>query len=370
MVEHPTDMYTLGIEEEFQLVDPDTGELVARAGEVLEGTTGDQLQSELFQSVVETATPICLTLDQAREEVARLRGQLIDLAGDHGLAVAAAGTHPSADYEDQAKTPSDRYDKLRRRVRWPFERSLVFGQHVHIGVASAAEAVAAMNTLRALVPVLLGLSVNAPFWRGRDTGLASVRLRIFDAMPRSGLQPRFEDWRALATTVETLKQAGAIEDLSKVWWDIRPRPSLGTIEVRVCDALPEADRSVALAGLIQAIVARAVRGAATGEPLDLVHLDEVVAENRWRAMRDGTRARLVHPDGEGGVELLAVPEVLELLQVELEPEIEQLGLKRSMDTLSRMASRHDMGAERQRAIHAKSGELAAVVRDLVERTVP
>lgn len=365
----PEATFTLGIEEEFQLVDPDTGELVSRAAEVLGSRSDDdRLQSELFKSVIETVTPVCQDIDEATESVARLRGELIDRAADQGLAVAAAGTHPWARYEEQDITPSDRYDQLRRQVRWPFERSLVFGQHVHVGVDGTDQAVAAMNALRSFVPLLLALSVNAPFWRGMDTGLASVRLRIFDSMPRSGLQPWFEDHDDLQLTVDTLRDAGAMEDLSKVWWDVRPRPRLGTVEVRVCDVVPDPDRSVALAGLIQAIVARAVRAHQAGERLDLLQLDQIVAENRWRAMRDGTRARLIHLDEDQEVDLLAVPEALELTRILLEEEIDALGLGGQMETLSQLASRHEMDAERQRAVHSKTGELRDVILDVAERT--
>ncbi len=365
----PDTGFTLGIEEEFQLIDPETGELVSRAAEVLDGGASQaRFQSELFRSVIETATPVCNDADEAIENVRALRGELIDRARDEGLLVAAAGTHPWARYEEQDLTRSDRYDELRRQVRWPFERSLVFGQHVHVGVGSAEEAVTAMNALRAFVPLLLSLSVNAPYWRGMDTGLASVRLRIFESMPRSGLQPRFDDWRDLQLTVDTLRKAGAMEDLSKIWWDVRPRPSLGTVEVRVCDAVPDPELSVALAGLIQAIVARATHAHQAGEHLALLHVDQVVAENRWRAMRDGTRARLIHVGEDREVDLLAVPEALELTKLLLEEEIELLGLEAQMETLSQVAARHEMGAERQRAVHSETGELSDVILDVAERT--
>lgn len=361
--------FTLGIEEEFQLIDPESGELVSRAAEVLDGRDSDaRFQSELFRAVIETATPVCQGVDEATESVCQLRAELIERAREEGLVVAAAGTHPWARYEEQDITQSDRYDQLRRQVRWPFERSLVFGQHVHVGVASPEEAVTAMNALRAFVPLLLALSVNAPYWRGIDTGLASVRLRIFESMPRSGLQPRFEDWDDLRLTIDTLQQAGAMEDLSKIWWDIRPRPSLGTVEVRVCDAVPDPEVSVALAGLIQAIVARATRAYHAGEHLGLLQLDQVVAENRWRAMRDGTRARLIHLDEDRKVDLLAVPEALEFTRILLEEEIEDLGLAAQMDLLSRIASRHEMGSERQRAVYSETGELRDVILDVAKRT--
>ncbi len=365
----PESSFTLGIEEEFQLIDPESGALVSRAAEVLEGRPSDaRFQSELFKAVIETATPVCQGIDEATESVCQLRGELLERAQDQGLIVAAAGTHPWARYEDQDITQSDRYDELRRQVRWPFERSLVFGQHVHVGVGSSEEAVRAMNALRAFVPLLLALSVNAPYWRGLDTGLASVRLRIFESMPRSGLQPRFEDWEDLRMTIDTLRQAGAMEDMTKVWWDIRPRPSLGTVEVRVCDAVPDPELSVALAGLIQAIVARATRAHRTGEHLGLLQLDQVVAENRWRAMRDGTRARLIHLDEDREVDLLAVPEALELSRILLEEEIDALGLEGHMDTLSRVATRHEMGSERQRTVYAETGELKDVILDVAKRT--
>lgn len=366
----PASSFTLGIEEEFQLIDPDSGDLVSRAAEVLDGRPSDaRFQSELFRSVIETVTPVCQDIDEATENVRQLRAELLERAQDEGLVVAAAGTHPWARYEEQDMTASDRYDQLRRQVRWPFERSLVFGQHVHVGVGSPGEAVTAMNTLRAFVPLLLALSVNAPYWRGMDTGLASVRLRVFESMPRSGLQPRFEDWDDLKLTVDTLRQAGAMEDLSKIWWDVRPRPSLGTVEIRICDAVPDPELSVALAGLVQAIVARATRAHQAGEHLSLVQLDQVVAENRWRAMRDGTRARLIHVGEEREVDQLAVPEALELTRILLEEEIEALGLDAQMEKLAQVAARHEMGSERQRAVHSRTGELKDVILDVAERTV-
>ncbi len=363
--------FTFGVEEEFQLLDPDSGELVSRMDQII--ATDDPIreqgvQSELFQSVVETATPVCKDLDDAREAIGWLRSTIIERAEQEGLAIAAAGTHPFALYEEQTLTDNPRYQALVDDIGWPVKRDLTFGLHVHVAVPSGEAAVAAMNHLRTHIPLLLALSANAPFWRGQVTGLHSVRVRIFGTMPRSGLPRRFEHWDELEATLATLQDGGVMSDVTKLWWDIRPRPDLGTVEIRICDACTEAQTTLALAGLTQALVAQATRARPPGSAVPAEQLDELLTENRWRAIRDGIHAEFLRANDQGIVEQVPLAQALDEAIEGAHEEIEEFGLKQPVSALREVAQRGETGADRQLAVYEGSGDLRAVSLDLIERT--
>lgn len=364
--------FTIGVEEEFQLVHPETGELVSRMDEVYEAADpGDgELQSELFQSMIETATPVCADVDELREELVRLRSLLDEEGRDRNLRIAASGTHPFAKWEEREVTPDERYRELIRDIRLPIKRELVFGQHVHIGVGSAEEALFVTNHLRADLPLLLALSVNSPFWRGIDSGLQSARLRVFDAMPRSGIPRTFVNWSDLQGAVDLYKAAGAIEDMTKIWWDVRPRPTLGTVEVRIADLPTDVEASIGLAALTQALVRDWARRYRENQAVD-VHLQpEAIRENRWRALRDGLEADLVHLPYPEQLRTRSIEETLQATFKRLEPTIDELGIEDELRRLEQIVDTRETGAARQREVHERTDSLREVVHDVAERTVP
>lgn len=371
-----TDPFTVGVEEEFQIIDPSTGELVSRIDEVLgraEGDYEENIMSELFQAVVETATDICADVEELREEIIRLRGALFELMEDKGYTIAAAGTHPFAEWKEQDVTEKDRYQDLVDDLRWAAERELIFGQHVHVAVRNPSEAIFVTNWIRPFLPLLLALSTNSPFWRGENTGLKSTRIRIFDTLPRTGIPRTFQNYSDFLTTVEQLRKGGSIEDITKIWWDVRPRPDLGTVEVRIADLPSTVDESVALAAFTQALVVRLAQAHEHGEAPPVEHDIEIIQENRWRALRDGMESRLIQrEDGrEGEFGEIDVADAVQSAVDMVKEVVDELNIGEEMDTIRRIADTRRTGAERQIEIYEDSGEdFVPVVRDLVNRTHP
>lgn len=371
-----TEPFTVGVEEEFQIIDPSTGKLVSRIDEVLGRAGGEydeNIKSELFQSVVETATDICADIVELRAEIIRLRTALFDLMEDKGYTIAAAGTHPFAEWKEQDVTDDDRYRDLLEDMRWAAERELIFGQHVHVAVDSPPEAIYVTNWIRPFLPLLLALSVNSPFWRGEQTGLKSTRIRIFDSLPRTGIPRTFNNFPDFLTTVDQLKEGGSIEDITKIWWDVRPRPDLGTVEVRIADLPTTVDESIALAAFTQALVVRLARAHARGES-PLIHHDlEIIQENRWRALRDGMNAHFIQREGDGEGEFgeIHASEAVRSALGLVEEVTSELGVEKELDTIRKIASTCQTGAKRQVEIFEDADDqFLPVVRDLVERTRP
>ncbi len=364
--------FTVGVEEELQILDPETGDLVARIDEVL-GKASDEndqrLQSELFQAVVETATPICEDIDEVREEVTDLRDRLVDHCEDRGYAIAAASTHPTAHWQDQAYTDKERYAELIETVQWPAKRELIFGVHVHVAVEHPQQAIFVNNHFRPFLPLILGLSTNSPFWKGEATGLKATRPRIFDALPRSGVPRAFQDFADYNAAVGTFKAVGSIDDVTTIWWDIRPRPDLGTVEMRIPDIPTEVDVTVALAGLTQAIVKRLADAWENGESPPLCHNVEVIRENRWRAIRDGIDADLIQVE-DGNVEAVPFKNAVDSMFSLLGDAPEELGLQHELQLLQDLVERGETGAERQLRIYEETDDFLPVIQDIVERTPP
>ncbi len=367
-----TDPYTLGVEEEFQILDPEDFGLVSRADEVLGKANGyeENLRSELFQAVIETASDVCSDVDEVREEVHRLRRGIDEMLTDKGYEMAAAGTHPFALWAEQEPTESERYRELIETVGWPARRDLIFGLHVHVAVRNPGEAVYVNNNIRPFLPLVLALSANSPFWQGEETGLMATRTRIFDAMPRTGMPRRFENWSDFCQTLERLKAVGSIEDVTKIWWDVRPRADLGTLEVRIADLPTDPEVSVALTALVQALVVRLTQAHEAGEQPPVRHEADVIEENRWRAIRDGISAEFIQYDNVDGVERLPVNEVLSRTIEHLGDVPAELGIKNELATLVDRAERGYAGADRQLEVYEDEGSLRAVARDIAQRTVP
>jgi carboxylate-amine ligase len=368
-----TEGYTIGVEEEFQILDPKTGQLVSRIDEVL-GKAGpdyqENIMSEIFQAVVETATDVAEDVDELREEITTLRQHLLDFMQDKGYTIAAAGTHPTAKWEDQDVTDKERYEDLVEEMRWAAKRELIFGQHVHVSVDNPPQAIFVNNCIRPFLPMILALSANSPFWQGRETGYRCSRVRIFDALPRTGVPRAFDDWADFEETLDKFKAAGSIEDITEIWWDVRPRGDLGTVELRIADLPTTIDESVALAAFTQALVARLCQAHDQGEAPPIDHDTEVIEENRWRALRDGLDAELIQRTESGDIEEVHVRDAIRSALDMLGDVPQELGVKDEMSTIETLLETGETGADRQLRIYEEEEDFLPVIRDLVERTKP
>lgn len=293
MLEQPD--LTIGIEEEYLLVDPKTGDLADAPDAMMQQCTallGDQISPEFLRCQVEVGTPVARNMADARDHLARLRNGVADIAHEHGLAPISASCHPFAGWRDQVHTDKDRYNDLSRAMGAVSRRMLICGMHVHIGLPDPAMRIDLMNQFSYFLPHLLALSASSPFWQGDDTGLASYRTTIFGNMPRTGLPPQLSGWDEFERSVGALTDLGIIEDSSKIWWDLRPSSKFPTLETRICDASPHLADTITLAALIQATMRmlwRLSRGNTRWRSYD----NFLLGENRWRAARYGTTQGLI-----------------------------------------------------------------------------
>jgi glutamate---cysteine ligase / carboxylate-amine ligase len=322
-----------------------------------------RIKAELLQSVIEVATHVAGSVEEAIEDARGLRATLRDAAAENGAVIASAGTHPFSRWEHQDVTDADRYRQLMREMRWVAEREVIFGLHVHVGLASADEAIAVSNGLRTWLPELLALSANSPFWLGRDTGLASTRTKIFETFPRSGLPPAFASFEEFELLVERAIKTGSFPDYTYIWWDMRPHPKLGTLEVRIPDAQTRLETVAGIVALVQSLAATLADGFERGErpqvqPVTLVN------ENKWRAARDGLKGKLI--DLERDEERPAGEAVLALVE-RAGPAASRLGCREQLAEIERLVE-HGTGAEEQRSVYEETGTLLAVAQWLAEQT--
>ena len=351
--------FTVGIEEEFQVVSAQSYELVPRFDDVAEAANDERVRQELMTSVLEAATGIHAMVGEAIAEAREIRRVLRDAAGERGALIVSAGTHPFSRWEHQEITQAPRYQGLVEELRWVAEQVAIFGLHVHVGMPDGETAVAVANALRTHVPELLALSANSPFWQARETGLASTRSVVFDGMPRTGLPPLFPSFADFAELVESGTKAGFFDDYTYIWWDVRPHPKLGTVELRSFDAQTRIESVAALAALAQSLAATVADASAAPQPRTLI------AENRWRAARYGLDAELVDlSDGRVRPARDAIRELVELAT----PAAERLGCAGELEEVERVCERGS-GTDEQRRIHERDGSLLAVAQWLAATTV-
>ena len=338
--------YSLGVEEEFQLLDPTTFELTPAVDAVLDAVPeADRgaVKHELMQSVVETATTVCANVEEAVADLTRLRGIVLDAAERSGAVVASAGTTPISCWEGQQITDMPRYRDIVARLQWIARRELIFGLHVHVGVDSVDKCMYVFNAIRAELPLLLALSVNSPFWQGATTGLQSSRIKVFDAFPRSGMPPAFPGgWDELDSMLARGRTSGLIPDHTYVWWDVRPHPEFGTIEIRICDAQSRLGDTAAIAALVQAMVAwhgdQFDAGVAAPESPPQI----LIEENRWSAARYGLDGEMVDFTSDT---LVPTRHLLAQLLDRTEGVARRLGSTQWFDQVAGML--HRTGASRQ-----------------------
>ncbi len=351
--------FSLGIEEEFQLVSAESYELVPRFDEVADAAQDERVRQELMTSVLEAATGVHDRVADAIDEVRDIRARLRDAAAQHGALLASAGTHPFSRWEHQEITDSPRYQGVVEKLRWVAERVAIFGLHVHIGMHDPDTAMRVATGLRNCVPELLALSTNSPYWQGHDTGLSSTRSQVFDVMPRSGLPPRLSTFADFERLVARGVRAGFFPDYTYIWWDVRPHPKLGTIELRVCDAQTRVENVAGIAALAQSLASTLVDRPLPVQPRTLI------AENKWRAARHGLEAELV--DLRRDRPRPAREAVRELVQL-AGPAAESLGCTEELGEIERLLER-GTGADEQRRAQEPEGSLLSVARWLAAETV-
>ena len=362
-------LYSLGVEEEFQIIGRESHELVSRIDEILLAFDDDEehegkVKPELLQSVVEVATKVSGTVGEALEDLIRLRGRLRDVAEDNDSLIASAGTHPFSLYEHQEVTERPRYRELIDAMRWVAERELIFGLHVHVGLDSPDKAIGCANAARTFLPELLALSVNSPFWQARPTGLCSTRSKLFDSFPRSGLPPEFSSFEEFELLVDRAVRTNSFDDYTYIWWDLRPHPRLGTIEFRVFDAQTRMESVAVLVALCQSLVATLAEAWERGEDLPIQPVT-LIAENKWRAARHGLGSELI--DLEHDTERPA-PDALRALAERCAPASRRLGCADDLERLESVLGRGS-GADEQLRIYEESESLLAVAQWLASETV-
>jgi glutamate---cysteine ligase / carboxylate-amine ligase len=362
-----TTEFTVGIEEEFQLVDPETRNLQSSVSEILESggeLLHDQLKKEIFQHMVEVGTVICEDVEQARGEVVRLRAIVSDLAEKAGSRIVAAGTHPFATWQDHRITPDERYISLQENLQDIARSIAVYGLHVHVGVDDRDQAIELMNEMRYFMPHLLALSVNSPFWEGRDTGIKSYRSVIWGRMPRSGVPDHFESWDAYRHFVAVLLKTNCIDEPKKIWWDIRPHPKFDTLEFRVCDMPTHVDVTVALAALFQALVAKLANLRSRNLGFRM-YPRALIAENRWRAVRYGTAGKLID---FGKVAEVPVSELAYELLEFVDDVVDGLGSRAALKAVEGIVV-GGSGADRQLDVFRQTNDFRSVVDYLAAETL-
>jgi len=358
---------TIGIEEEYQIIDPVTRELRSYITEILkeESVVLGEIKPELHQSMVEVGTQVCHTPAEARAELIRLRRLVMDLAAKNGLKVVAAASHPFSSWLDQEITPLERYLGVRQDLQELAQRLLIFGTHVHVGIEDKELLIESMNAARYMMPHLLCLSTSSPFWLGRKTGLKSYRSIVFRSFPRTGIPRSLTSWDEFEEVVGTLVDTGSIPNASKIWWDIRPSWSYPTLEMRICDVCTRVDEAVCVAALFQAIVAKVWR--LRRDNLSWRQYPAAfIEENKWRACRYGLDGNLI--DFGKRKELPARELIRELIEWFIADVIDELGSRREIEYAFHIME-HGTSADRQLATYERTGgDLKAVVDQLIRET--
>jgi carboxylate-amine ligase len=358
--------FTIGVEEEFQIIDPATCELRSHVMQLVSAASPDildQVKHEMHQSIVETGTRICENVSELRIEMHRTRGELVAAAERAGLQVAAAGTHPFSSWIDQVISPGERYQHIVEELQQLARSLLIFGMHVHVAMPDKQTTIDIMNMARYFLPHLLALSTSSPFWMGRNTGLKSFRTTVFRRFPRTGVPEQFQSWSEYENFVNLLVKLNCIDTGKKIWWDVRPHPTFGTLEFRMCDVTTRIEEAVAIAALTQAIVVKLHR-LYTSNQSWRVYGRALIEENKWRAARYGIEGKLIDFGKEAEVPMRElIPELLELV----DDVVDDLGSRSAVEYINTML-REGTSAERQLRVFQESGDLKAVVRHLVAET--
>jgi glutamate---cysteine ligase / carboxylate-amine ligase len=358
--------FTIGVEEEFQIIDPMTCELRSHVMQLVNEVSPsiqDQVKHEMHQSIVETGTKICENVGELRIEMHRTRGELIAAAERAGLQVAAAGTHPFSSWIDQVISPGERYENIVEELQQLARSLLIFGMHIHVAMPDKQTTIDMMNMVRYFLPHLLSLSTSSPFWMGRNTGLKSFRTTVFRRFPRTGVPELFQSWSEYENFVNLLVQLNCIDNPKKIWWDVRPHPVFGTLEFRMCDVTTKVEEACAIAALTQAIVVKLHR-LYTSNQSWRIYRRALIEENKWRAARYGIEGKLVDFGKELEVPTkILIPELLELV----DDVLDDLGSRSAVNYVHTILN-EGTSAERQLRVFEQTGDLRAVVQHVVAET--
>ena len=352
---------TLGAELELQIIDPETKNLVSGGPRIIERSQDEtHVKPELIQSTIEINTDVCQNVAEVRRVLSERIRRLLAVCDELGYEIASAGTHPFAEWSEQQVTPKERYQMLMDRCQWPARRLMIFGLHVHVGVQSGEKAVAVFNSLSSYLPHLLALSASSPFFDTLDTGLASCRVKIFESLPTAGLPYRLLNWAEFQRLMLTLVNSKTIESIREIWWDVRPHPDFGTVEVRICDGLPTLDEVIAMTALIQSLVVWLGDKYDEGIYLPLQRY-WIVRENKWRAARWSTEAEII-VDEDGRLEPLS--DSIERLVEQVTPDAQRLGCASELagvKTILKIGPSY----RRQRRLYKETGSFKTVMESLV-----
>ena len=358
--------FTLGIEEEYQVLDPETRELTSHKQqivEVAEKHLDDQVKAEMHQAVVEVGTKICTDIVDARAQISELRKTMCEIASDLGYRIGASGTHPFSEWEKQLITPNPRYNEIIHELQDAARSNLIFGLHVHVGIDDKSIALHIANSMRYFLPHLYALSTNSPFWDGRNTGFKSFRSKVFDKFPRTGIPDVFQSVAQYQNYIELLIKTGCIDNAKKIWWDLRVHPFFPTLEIRICDIPMTVDETVAIAAMIQALVAKMYKLRKQNLNFILYHRS-LINENKWRAGRYGLDGKMIDFGKEMEVDTrVLIEEMLDFV----DDVVDELG---SRDEIERVRNilRKGTGADRQLAVYEETKDFKKVVDFYIEET--
>ncbi len=358
--------FTLGIEEEYQVIDPKTLELTSHQQKIVEEAEKvmkDQVKAEMHQAVVEVGTNICQNIDDARKQVTFLRKNCCEIARNLGYRIAAAGTHPFSAWQAQLLTPDPRYDNIIAELQDTARSNLIFGLHVHVGIEDRNRSVQLVNSLRYFLPHIFALSTNSPFWEGRNTGFKSYRSKVFDKFPRTGIPDLFGSLAEYENFLNLLIKTNCIDNAKKIWWDIRVHPFFPTVEIRICDIPMTIDETIAIAALIQAITAKLYK--LREDNLSFIsYKKSLINENKWRASRYGLDGKLIDFGKEMEVDTRSL--IMEMLDF-VDDVVDDLGSRHELEYINQILEM-GTGADRQLKVYEETKSLEKVVEYIVEQT--
>ncbi|MEM9324767.1 MAG: carboxylate-amine ligase [Bacteroidota bacterium] len=357
---------TLGIEEEYQVIDPETRELTSHEQRIVaeaEKHLEEQVKAEMHQAVVEVGTKVCKDIEDARAQVSHLRKTLCGIASDLGYRIGAAATHPFSEWEKQLITPNPRYDEIILEMQDTARSNLIFGLHVHVGIADKAMALYVANSMRYFLPHLYALSTNSPFWEGRNTGFKSFRSKVFDKFPRTGIPEAFQTIAEYENYINLLVKTGCIDNAKKIWWDIRVHPFFPTVEIRICDIPLTVDETICIAALIQALAAKFQKLRHQNLNFIIYHR-ALINENKWRAGRYGLDGKMIDFGKEAEVD---TRDLIEELLDFVDDVVDDLGSRSEMNKV-REILKNGTGADRQLAVYEETKDLKKVVDYVLEQT--
>jgi glutamate---cysteine ligase / carboxylate-amine ligase len=358
--------FTLGVEEEYMVIDPQTRELKSHDQKIVEIASQilkDHVKAEMHQAVVEVGTGICQTAEEARTDISRLRKYVSDVACGLGLEIGAAGTHPFSHWSTQLITPNPRYDEIVNEMQDAARSNLIFGLHVHVGIADKNMAIHIMNTVRYFLPHVFALSTNSPFWEGRNTGFKSFRTKVFDKFPRTGMPDFFNDWDDFKNYVNLLIKTNCIDNAKKIWWDVRVHPFFDTIEFRICDVPLLVEETIAITALLQALVVKLYKLRQKNMSF-IVYNRALINENKWRASRYGLEGKLIDFGKQEEVPLQhLIPELLDFV----DDVVDDLGSREALSYIPIML-KNGTGADRQLHVFNQTQNMQRVVDYIISQT--